>query len=107
MRSKKPTSWEPEIELGSLVEDVVSGFRGTATCCARRIHLCDRYRVQPQPGEDGKLPDAIWVDGHALRVIKPPTKELRASVVAMNKRIESATTEPKVGGPIERGNKSI
>lgn len=106
--TRKSSTWEPDIELGSLVEDVVTGFKGIAVCCARHIHLCDRYTVQPLYKEGAeKTPESLWIDGHALRVLRPPTDELRASVAAMNERITNKETPAKVGCAAERGNKSI
>jgi hypothetical protein len=103
----KPTNWEPEIELGSLVEDVVSGFRGVAVACARHIHLCDRYTVQPRIGSDGKQPEPAWIDGHALRVIDPPSEELKKSISSMKERIEKKATQAKVGCAMSKGKMSI
>lgn len=58
------------IELGSLVQDTITGFRGIVTSRAIHLNGCDRYWVQPQVGKDMKYADGQWFDVVTLKVLK-------------------------------------
>lgn len=61
------------IPLGTIVKDKVTGFVGVAENCATFMYGCDRYCVQPQVGEDGKVPESVMVDEPQLEIV--PGKE--------------------------------
>ena len=63
------TTANQRFELGTKLRDRVSGFTGIA--CSRTIYLnnCDRYSLQPQVGDDGKLPETQWFDENVLELV--------------------------------------
>ncbi len=60
------------VELGDLVEDIVTGFQGVAI--ARELHLfrCDRVMVQPLADKKtNKLSESVYTfDAQSLKVVK-------------------------------------
>ncbi|MDE2101116.1 MAG: hypothetical protein KGL39_27965 [Patescibacteria group bacterium] len=63
------------IELGSEVEDTVTGYRGIAV--ARSVFLagCVRVEVQAPVDKDGKVPDGRWFDEALLSEVAPSNQE--------------------------------
>lgn len=68
-----------QIELGDKVQDTVSGLVGIAVSEIKYLNGCLQYGVQA-PFQDGKMPQAEYVDVGQLVVI---TK--RANIVAEEK----------------------
>lgn len=64
-----------KIELGSLVEDKVSGFTGIVTAYAFHLFTGDRVWVCPN-AIDGRFVEGCWFDIDSLKILKEPTKEL-------------------------------
>lgn len=60
-----------KIQLGDLVEDTVTGFKGIATARTTWISGCDRINVQPV-GVDktGKTYESLSFDEPLLKIIK-------------------------------------
>lgn len=58
-----------KIELGSYVEDIITGFKGYVTGRADYVTGCNTYLVQPD-NDKGKnvYPDNQWIDEHRLKV---------------------------------------
>lgn len=54
------------IELGRMVRDRITGFRGVVTGYVRYISGCNQALVVPKVKDDGSLPDAIWFDEQRL-----------------------------------------
>lgn len=82
-----------EIELGSEVEDLVTGLKGMAISRATHLNGCDRYLVQARINQkDGKFPDAYWIDVQALKFLKSPDKLL----------LKQKANAAKPGGPASR-----
>ena len=73
-------------DLGDLVEDEVTGFKGIVM--AKHIYLqgCNRLTVQPSIGEDGKLPATETFDEPQLIILQP-------------KKIKRKTVPIDPGGP--------
>ena len=44
------------------VTDNVTGFKGTVVAISQWQQGCVRIGVQPEIGEDGKMPDVQWID---------------------------------------------
>ena len=59
-----------KIPIGSIVQDRVTGLIGVAENRAEYLHGCDRYFVQPQIGEDRKVPDGLMVDEPQLKILE-------------------------------------
>lgn len=63
------------IELGSEVQDKVTGFKGIAIGETRWLHGCLRYTVQPQElDKDGRQRESAAFDEPQLVVLKSPVK---------------------------------
>jgi hypothetical protein len=58
------------IELGDLVRDRITGFKGIATGHTKWLNKCERFGVQGQKLEAGKVQDAQWFDAEQLEVVK-------------------------------------
>lgn len=76
-----------KIELGSEVQDTVSGFKGIAMARSEFLFGCTRIGVQPKVGKDGKAIDPGWFDEPQLKVLKAP-------------KIVQTPEQRKVGGPM-------
>ncbi len=62
------------IPLGTIVRCRVTGFVGVAENRATFMYGCDRYCVQPQIGDDGKIPDNVMIDAPQLEIVEPKTQ---------------------------------
>ena len=58
------------VELGDLVEDMVTKAQGVVVQYVQCLTGCDRVVVQPQVGKDQKLPDLFGVDVTTVRVLQ-------------------------------------
>jgi hypothetical protein len=54
------------ITLGEKVTDRITGFTGVATARAEYLNGCVRIQIEPRVQEDGKLPEAQWIDEQRL-----------------------------------------
>lgn len=60
-----------EIELGDLVVDKISGYKGVVNSIAKCLTGCDRADVTPNKlDKDGKIPTGYWFDLYQLKIIK-------------------------------------
>lgn len=59
-----------KIELGDIVMDEVSGFKGVTVAEHRYLNGCSRWSVQPEVAKDKKLPEAATFDEPNLKVVK-------------------------------------
>lgn len=59
-----------KVQLGDLVEDRVTGFKGIAVAVTLWITGCTRWAVQPQGVKDGKAPDNNVIDEGMLVIVK-------------------------------------
>lgn len=58
-----------KVQMGSTVEDIITGFRGTVTGLVTYITGCDRALVAPRGlDNDGKIRDSEWWDVQRLVV---------------------------------------
>ncbi len=60
---------EYRVELGQVVKDNISGFKGIAVCRCIWLHGCERIVVQPPIGKDGKLPETGCFDEPQLEIV--------------------------------------
>ena len=58
------------VNLGDLVKDSVSGFKGIAVSQHTYLNGCDRITVQPSVDIKGKHPDSVTFDEPQLIVLK-------------------------------------
>lgn len=66
----------PEIKLGDIAEDRITGFRGTVVAITEWINNCRRITMQPKVDKDGKVPDAHTIDEpNAILVKAGPAHE--------------------------------
>lgn len=56
-------------ELGSKVQDIITGFSGVVTGRAEYISGCNQALVVPAIRPDGALPDSQWFDEQRLSVV--------------------------------------
>ena len=61
------------ISLGTAVIDVVTKLKGTTTARVEYLNGCVQYAVQPPVTEDGKYPEATYID--VGRLIPDPYRE--------------------------------
>lgn len=57
------------IELGSKVEDEVTGYVGTVIAYTVHLTGCVQFAVKSKVDKDGKMPEAEWIDEERLKVI--------------------------------------
>jgi len=82
--------------LGRHVRDIVSGFKGVATSRVRYINGCVQYGVQAKAGDNGKLPDIVYVDEGRLRPYGKPIE--LPSPAALDTFSESDDHRDRPGG---------
>lgn len=58
-----------KFELGSRLQDVVTGHEGIATGRAEFLNGCKRYALQARVDKEGKVPDTVWHDEEELEVV--------------------------------------
>jgi len=58
-----------EIELGSEVEDITTGFTGITTSRTEYMNGCVQYFVEPRVAEKSELPKGYYIDYQVLKVI--------------------------------------
>ena len=56
-------------DMGTKVEDKITGFTGTITGVARYVTGCDNYLVQP-PAKDADYKEGRWLDEGRLQIIE-------------------------------------
>lgn len=78
-----------EIELGDIVKDKVSGFKGIATTKMEFMNGCIQYEVVPKVGKDNKMQEGTFIDISSLEIVKK-NKNLRS---------KKETEEESNGGP--------
>ena len=61
-----------EIELGWIVQDTITGYKGTAVSRTVYLNGCIRIGIQSNVTKDGKLRECEWVDEQQLKVLKKP-----------------------------------
>jgi hypothetical protein len=76
------------IKLGDKVKDKVTGYEGIATARVEYLNGCTQYGVSGKVGEDGKVPEALFIDHTQLEVVAEGAVQ-----------VESQDT----GGPTTRG----
>ena len=69
-----------EIELGSKVKCIHTGFTGTAMTKMEFFNKCVQYEVVPKIGKDNKMPDGIFIDVNSLVVIGKKKKPIKKKV---------------------------
>jgi len=70
-----------EIELGTKVQDKITGFVGTATSRVEYINGCVQYCVVPTVQEDGKMPIGEYIDVSQLEPFGDEPKKIAKSDV--------------------------
>ena len=65
----KPANFK--FNLGSEVEDILTGFKGIVTCRSQYLHNCNTYAVKPTGlKDDGDTKEASWFDEPQLKLTK-------------------------------------
>lgn len=88
------------VSVGDLVQDKVTGFKGTVTALTLYLNGCVRVVVQPPVDKDGKHPDAIVFDEPQLKILKA------GHIEGENKNFEEdkKSNARKTGGPTMRAS---
>ncbi len=61
----------PNVQLGNVVRDNISGFQGVAVCLSNWLNGCQRVTIQPQTlKEDGSILDNHTCDAEQVEVIE-------------------------------------
>jgi len=58
-----------KILMKDLVEDTITGFKGTVIGMAQYLNGCSRCEVKPKGLKDGKTIESEWIDEGQLEVI--------------------------------------
>ena len=74
-----------EIDLGSQVQDQVTGFFGIVTGHCRYITGCNQYLVQPKVKSNGDFVDSRWFDEDRLTATEGPKLTLPVKVAGPDK----------------------
>ena len=61
------------MELGSEVQDTITGFTGILTATADYITGCTQVQVTPRVDKEGKLEKPEWFDEPTIKVLSGPT----------------------------------
>lgn len=62
---------EQVVELGDLVEDKITGFRGIVIARTEWLNKCVRIQVQPEDlSKEGKPVDSVAFDVEQLKIVK-------------------------------------
>jgi len=91
------------VQLGDLVEDIVTGFQGVAVARTQWLHGCLRYTVQPQGvTKDGKIRETQTFDEPQLKILRRAIAP--ATPAPYTRFIDTRLTpltqqERKTGGP--------
>jgi hypothetical protein len=80
-------------EMGVLYRDSITKIEGVATSLAVCITGCDRVLLEPLVLDDGKVPDAVYIDDHRLEY------KQGKNWVPLVPKLE----ERKAGAPLTRG----
>lgn len=75
-------------ELGSMAEDLITGFKGIIAARSNWISGCNTYGLRPEVDKDGKVLELEWFDENVIFIIKE-------GVITINKPAEDP------GGPQE------
>lgn len=71
MNEKGEQQMSKEIELGMMVQDCITGFKGRVTGKAEYITGCTQYLLNPKcSAETGAMVDSGWFDEGRLRVVE-------------------------------------
>ena len=84
-----------KIELGDLVQDVHTGFKGTAVVYSKFFNGCEQFEVAPKVDKDNKVSDSIGIDIQSLKIIKRGKIGLDVDKIKKDK----IKTKQDVGGP--------
>lgn len=74
-----------KILLEDIVEDIHTGFKGTATSIMEFLNGCIQIEVVPRVGKDKKMPEGTFIDIQSLKVIK---KGSRHKILKVKKEVE-------------------
>jgi hypothetical protein len=57
------------IKLGDIVQDRISGFKGTVIAKVEYLNGCIQFCVKPKTGKDGKMIEGEYIDMEQLEVV--------------------------------------
>ena len=60
---------QPEIQLGDVARDTITGFEGTVIARTEWLNGCWRLVLQGKVDKDGKVPDGISIDAPQLELV--------------------------------------
>jgi len=66
------------VELGDIVKDRITGFKGVAIGITKWLHGCRRITVQPEGMKDGKPLETATFDEPQIDVVKRAVHETTA-----------------------------
>jgi hypothetical protein len=75
-----------KFNVGLLVKDKVTGFKGIIRVRAQYLTGCNRYGIQSQELKDGKPTDWVWFDEDEL--------------ITLKKSVSISDNPSKTGGPL-------
>ena len=83
-----------EILLEDVVEDIHTGFKGTATSKMEFLNGCIQIEVVPRVGKDNKMIESIFIDIQSLKVVKKGPRHPKPV-----KKVKSKDDYGYTGGP--------
>ena len=87
-----------EKHLGRIAKDLVTGFNGTIVNVTSYLHGQDRVSLQPEVGNDGKLPDAFDFDMATLKLdkeVKIKPKKFKKTKIKHGQQVIDPITDYK------------
>jgi len=94
------------IELGDIVQDIHTGFKGTAVVYSRFINQCEQFEVMPKVGKDNIPKESQGIDIQSLKILK--RGKLGLAIDKENEPIEfvkKVKIKHSTGGPNTKSRK--
>lgn len=82
------------IQLGTPVEDIISGFKGIAISRLEHLTGCTQYGIAPKVNKEGKFEDTLYIDETRLKVTGKP---ITLTLPIRDPKVPEAE---KPGGPV-------
>lgn len=77
---------QTDIELGTQVEDIVTGFKGTAIAKMEFtngcLQICIKPKMSKKDKDEGKMPEGEWVDSNQIKIVSKGTNTIKKTIDA-------------------------
>ena len=89
---------KPKFDLGDLIADKITGFKGIVTGVCFYNTGCIQYGVQPLELKDGKPNESHWHDEIRVKLIEKRKHDFGFSIIG--NAITSTSEKDMTGGPM-------